>query len=155
MRMHTMIGARWQRRTTGWLMTLWMMAMAGLPALAQTPPDRCTDPDASLSQGNDLYCLTLTPKPELIGATGHVEMGRVPSPFGIAVAPDGRHRHTLTFTLDGLPDPATLGPYTTYVAWAMPPVLDPVVKLGEVSNGRHRLGEVAFNKFIEIGRAHV
>ena len=47
-----------------------------------------------------------------------------------------------------LPDPSSLGPYTTYVAWATPLALDPVVKLGEVTNGLNNLGEVAFNKYL-------
>jgi FtsP/CotA-like multicopper oxidase with cupredoxin domain len=38
----------------------------------------------------------------------------------------------------------------TYVAWATPPVFDPVVKLGEVRNGRNDLGEIAFNKYLVL-----
>ena len=48
----------------------------------------------------------------------------------------------------GLPDAATLGPYSSYVAWATTPLLDPVVRLGGVSNGRNSLGRVRFNKFL-------
>ena len=33
------------------------------------------------------------------------------------------------------------------MAWATTPLLDPVVRLGGVSNGRNSLGRVRFNKF--------
>ena len=72
------------------------------------------------------------------------------SPFGVTVTAEGRHRHELTAWIAGLPAPATLGPYTTYVAWATPLVLDPVLRLGEVGNGLNELGEVAFNKYMVL-----
>jgi len=34
------------------------------------------------------------------------------------------------------------------VAWATTPLLDPVVRLDGVSNGRNSLGRVGFNKFL-------
>ena len=58
----------------------------------------------------------------------------------------GEHLYDVRFDLQGLPDPASLGPYTTYVAWATTPQLHPVVKLGDVRNGIVTLGRVAFDR---------
>ncbi len=94
-----------------------------------------------------LHCVQLFPTAEFAGASGRVELGRVPGPFGVSVSRDGHHRYELTFVVDGLPDASTLGASATYVAWVTNPLLDPVVKLGEVGNGRLRLGRVVLNKF--------
>lgn len=51
-------------------------------------------------------------------------------------------------TLSGLPEPASLGPYTAYVAWIGPLALDPMRKLGTVRNGETSLGETDLDKFI-------
>jgi suppressor of ftsI len=99
---------------------------------------------------DDLYCIELFPAAGIDDASGRVELGRVPSPFGIAVTQDGHHRYQLVFHLDGLPDPASLGPYTTYVAWAATPTLDPVLKLGVVNDGRTVAGRVAFDQFLVL-----
>ncbi len=99
---------------------------------------------------SDLYCIDLLSTQRGGDATGVVQLSRPWSPFGVTVTAEGRHRNELTAWIAGLPDPATLGPYTTYVAWATPLLLDPVVKLGEVGNGRTDLGEVAFNKYLVL-----
>ena len=98
----------------------------------------------------DPHCFELVPKPELRGASGIVRMERVPTPFGVAVTPEGHHRYNLTVTLAGLPDPASLGPYTTYVAWVTTPRLTPMVKLGAMRNGAVPLGEAHFNRFLVL-----
>ena len=56
--------------------------------------------------------------------------------------------YDVLFDLQGLPDPASLGPYTTYVAWATTPQLNPVVKLGTVGNGSATLGRVSFDRIL-------
>ena len=66
----------------------------------------------------------------------------VVTPFGVAVDSAGRPRARLTLTIDGLPRPATLGAFTTYVAWAYTLTMDREHKLGEVRNGRTALGEI-------------
>ena len=104
---------------------------------------------------SDLFCIDLFSTASAVDGVGVVALTRPWSPFGVTVTPEGRHRHTLTAWIGGLPDPAALGPYTTYVAWATPLVLDPVVRLGEVGNGRNELGEVAFNKYIVLVTAEV
>jgi FtsP/CotA-like multicopper oxidase with cupredoxin domain len=97
---------------------------------------------------SDLYCIDLFATTGGGDAAGVIELHRPWSPFGVTVTPEGRHRHELVAWLARLPDPSTLGPYTAYVAWATPLSLDPVIKLGEVRDGRNELGEVSFNKYL-------
>ncbi len=97
---------------------------------------------------SDLYCIDLLPTAAAAGARGVVELGRIPSPFGVTVTPAGHHVSELTAWVAGLPDPTDLGPYRAYVAWATPLVLDPIIKLGPVENGRNALGQVSFNKYL-------
>ncbi len=99
---------------------------------------------------SDLHCIDLVPAPRAGQATGVIAIGRPWSPFGVTVTPNGQHRHTLTAWITELPDPATLGPYTTYIAWATPLTLDPVINLGEVRDGMNELGEVAFNSYLVL-----
>ena len=101
----------------------------------------------SQNQMSDLYCIPLSPTPELRGASGYAAMLPVMSPYGVDVDLQGHHRYHLEFAINGLPDPRELGNYTSYVAWATTPQFDPVVKLGVVTNGVALVGEVAFNMF--------
>ena len=57
------------------------------------------------------------------------------SPFGVAVTADGAPATTSSSTLTGLPEPATLGAYTAYVAWAATTDLSHWHRLGAVTNG--------------------
>ena len=67
---------------------------------------------------------------------------------------DGNQRYRVDLEIEGLPEPASLGDFRTYVAWATTPVMDPVVRLGEVGNGVFpNLGPVAFDKFVILGSA--
>jgi FtsP/CotA-like multicopper oxidase with cupredoxin domain len=96
----------------------------------------------------DLYCIELVPRPDLFAvAAGVVQLAPAPSPFGTAVTRDGHHRFRTTLFIEGLPDPASLGAFTTYIAWAAPPNLAPLTRLGVVRNGRIETGEIALNKF--------
>ena len=96
----------------------------------------------------DLFCIELFGTARASGALGVAEINRPPSPFGVSISPDGQHLHDVTAWIDGLPDPGTLGDFSTYVAWATPLELDPVVRLGEVGNGKNELGVIAFNKYL-------
>jgi len=109
-------------------------------------PER--DGSSSTRPASDLNCIDLFSTTRGGDAAGVIELRRPWSPYGVTVTPDGRHRHELVAWLARLPEPSSLGPYTTYVAWATPLALDPVVRLGEVENGRNELGEVAFNKYL-------
>ncbi|MDX1396684.1 MAG: multicopper oxidase family protein [Gemmatimonadota bacterium] len=97
---------------------------------------------------SDLHCIDLYPTGQGGMASGVIELVRETGPFGVTVTPAGHHVVELTAWLSGLPAPGTLGDFTAYVAWATPLTLDPVVRLGEVANGRNRLGPVAFNKYL-------
>jgi hypothetical protein len=123
------------------------LAVAVTPAAAQQRP--CDAPTA-LGPSRDLYCIELVPAPRMDGTSGLVELGQVPGPFTVAVTPDGRPRHRLIVSLSGLPAPGSLGKFRTYVAWAAPPAMHPIQRLGEVANGRADLGVVDLEKFVVL-----
>ena len=105
----------------------------------------------------DLYCIDLLAAPfdELDSARGTARLADARSPFGVAVTPEGRHRYVLTVDVAGLPKPAALGPYTTFIAWATTPTLSPMIRLGPVTPGRPAQGEVALDKFLVLVSAEV
>ena len=125
------------------------IALLRLAASLAAGPGFCTDSTIA-GPSRDLYCLPLVPVPGLAGVSAMVELAQAATPFGVAVTADGAQVHELVLDARGLPDPASLGPYTTYVAWAMPPGLEPVQRLGTVTNGRVRLGRVALDKFLVL-----
>ncbi|MGH7550401.1 MAG: multicopper oxidase family protein [Gemmatimonadota bacterium] len=96
----------------------------------------------------DLHCIELLPSARAPDASGIVRMTPAPSPFGVSVDVRGVHRWSLALEAEGLPDPESLGPYGTFVAWATTPLLRPVIRLGEVGDGRMELGPVALDKFL-------
>jgi FtsP/CotA-like multicopper oxidase with cupredoxin domain len=116
----------------------------------QTPVELCgrDSVDQRLGPSRSLYCIDLIPVPDFREASGTVELHHAPSPFTVSVDAEGHHLYELVFDLRRLPDPRSLGPYSTYVAWVTTPTLSPEVKLGEVRAGRTRLGVVGFNKFV-------
>ena len=120
-----------------------------LAALIQST-DVCTRERTAtaLTPAADLYCIDLVPIPDLTHIAGAVELRRVPSLFGAAVTADGKHLWDLRLTLAGLPDPRTLGEYSTYVAWVTTPTLDSMRRLGVVRNGRTDLGRVGLNTML-------
>ena len=96
----------------------------------------------------DLYCIELLPADGIDRASGAAWLLPPASPFGIAVSAAGEPQNDVRFDLRDLPDPSALGPYTAYVAWATPPQLSPVVKLGTVRNGTMRVGRISFDRFL-------
>lgn len=131
------------------LVTAALPVNAGLGAreAGPVPQAPCASFDATVVSTADLRCMELLPTRAAGDARGVVELGRVRTPFGVAVTPDGVHRYEITVVLEGLADETAHGA-VEYVAWATTPVLDPVVRLGRVDNGVNRLGEVAFNQFL-------
>ncbi len=76
-------------------------------------------------------------------------MRRVPSsPFTVSVDREGHALYQLAMTLTNLPTPRSLGPYSTYVAWATSPSVTDPIKLGEVRNGLNIAGIIGLNRFI-------
>ncbi len=116
-----------------------LASIAGNPSRTGTRQDR---------PASDLLCIDLFSTANGGNAVGVIELTRPWSPFGVTVTPEGHHRHQLRSWISGLPNPSSIGPYQTYIAWATPLELDPVIKLGPVSNGENNLGEVSFNKFM-------
>ncbi len=83
-------------------------------------------------------------------AVGHARLISAPSPFGIAVTADGHVLYDVQVETSGLPDPATLGAYTTYVAWAATTDLKVWERLGPIANGKSTVGHVDLNKFLLV-----
>src|SRR5439155_11215324 len=108
----------------------------------------CDGPARPLAPSRDLYCIELIAAPRIVGASGRVELLMRPGPFTVDVTASGVLRFSPVITLEGLPAPASLGPYSTYVAWVATPVMDPVLPLGEVRNGRAQLPEIDLDKFV-------
>ena len=124
-----------------------LFAVAAAPsASAQRPCDR----QAALGPSRDLYCIELIAAPGIEGAAGVVELGQVAGPFTVAVTPEGRPKHNLILALERIPPAETLGRYRTYVAWAAPPAMHPMRRLGEVKAGRNDLGVVDLEKFFVL-----
>ena len=138
----------WALLVIGGSIVLSDIARAQRPAAAGAT-DVCARDRSRLVPAADLYCIDLVPAPDF-AATGAVELRRVPSPFGAAITRDGRHTWDLRLTFAGLPDPRTLGDYAAYVAWATTPTLAPMIRLGEVRNGRLDGGRIALNTFLII-----
>ena len=114
-------------------------------------PVRCPALDPRGPEADpDLYCIELVHAPDFPGVSGYVELTAAPSPFGASVTAGGSHRFDLTLHAAGLPDPAGLGDYRGYVAWAATPRLRPVVNLGRVANGRTALPPVDLDKFLVL-----
>jgi FtsP/CotA-like multicopper oxidase with cupredoxin domain len=109
------------------------------------PASYCQDTAASTAAALD--CMRLIPVPTLPATSGIVAVHQSPSPFDVAVGADGSPRYHLSAIIAGLPDPRSLGDFSTYVAWAYTLTLDSATKLGSVSNGRVDLGEVRFVQF--------
>src|SRR6185503_6062761 len=116
---------------------------------AQTPvASLCDGPGPPLGVSRDLYCIELIAAPRITGVSGRVELLVRPGPFTVDVTASGVLRYSPVITLEGLPAPASLGPYSTYVAWVATPVMDPMRSLGEVRNGRLPLPAIELDKFI-------
>jgi FtsP/CotA-like multicopper oxidase with cupredoxin domain len=125
----------------------WMLLAAVLVASrAQVLAPVCATSDDPAA-ASALNCLTLVSVPDLPAARGTIQMRPVPGPFGVSVTVDGRPRYRLVATIAGLPEARTLGPYSTYVAWAYTLSLDSAVKLGPVRNGVTDLGELTYSQF--------
>ncbi len=83
-------------------------------------------------------------------ASGSARLVYAPSPFGVAVTSDGRSSYNVQITAAGLPDPASLGAFTRYVAWQVTTDLKTWSRLGTVENGIVTLGKLELNKFLLV-----
>lgn len=136
------------RLTSAAALALAAHGSATLSAQSSAPPSPCVSA-ATLARGaDDLYCIDLLPAAGVDAAIGSARLLPASSPFGLAVSPAGESQWDVAFDVTGLPSPGSLGAYTTYVAWATTPQLKPVVRLGEIANGRRVLGRVTFDRFL-------
>ena len=88
--------------------------------------------------------------PKAPDAKGSARLVFAESPFGVAVTADGRASYDVQIDASNLPDPSTLGAYSTYVAWAATTDLTRWVRLGVVTNGRSVVGHAEINKFLLV-----
>ena len=124
------------------------MLFIALLALAQASSP--CDAGTGLRPSRDLYCIELFPAGGVSGPRGVVGLLKAPGPFTVSVTAEGQLRFRPVIDLSDLPPPATYGRYSTYMAWATTPVLDTMIKLGEVRNGRTLLPEVALDRYMII-----
>ena len=96
------------------------------------------------------FDIPLFATPKVPAAQGHARLVYASSPFGIAVTQDGRASYDVQITARDLPDPATLGGYRAYVAWATSTDLSRWVRLGAVHNGTTTVGRAEMNKFLLV-----
>jgi hypothetical protein len=94
---------------------------------------------------NPYYTFPLDPA-RATGASGIVKVSFSDSPFGVAMTPDGHYTYSLDITTSGLPK-LDAG---TYVVWATPPNLNPILRLGPLGSDGRLLAQVDLNKFILI-----
>lgn len=78
-------------------------------------------------------------------ASGTAALEWSPNPYTVSVNRDGSMQYAVTFELAGLPRPSKRG---AIVAWAAPPSMSPLVRLGTVKNGRVTIGPVALDRFL-------
>jgi len=83
-------------------------------------------------------------------ASGSARLIYATSPFGVAVTPIGHARYDVRLTVTGLPDPSTLGEYTTYLAWEVSTDLKRWNPLGRVGNGESTVGTADLDKFLLV-----
>jgi hypothetical protein len=96
------------------------------------------------------FDINLLNTPKSPGAKAHARLVFAQSPFGVAVTADGRAGYDVQIEASGLPDPESLGAYTTYVAWATTTDLSKWYRLGVVTNGKSRVGTIELNKFLLV-----
>ena len=83
-------------------------------------------------------------------AHGHARLVFAESPFGIAVTADGHASYDVRIEASGLVEPAALGAYASYVAWAVSTDLTEWHRLGRVANGTSVVGRAELDKFLLV-----
>jgi hypothetical protein len=96
------------------------------------------------------FDILLFPTATVPAATGSARLVFVESPYGVAVTEDGRASYDVQIIAANLPPPSRLGPYSSFVAWAVTPDLAQWTRLGTVTNGKTSVGPVQLNKFLLV-----
>lgn len=120
-----------------------------LPALLLAAPpvetaSSCSDPEPPDYYAFPLVTTKNVPGTALARGTGSVTFA--PSPFAVAVAPDGSYHYRVRVSVERLKAP-TRG---VYVGWVATSELDTVERLGVLDPVAGVEGEVAWNKFLVI-----
>ena len=105
---------------------------------------------ASVALAVSPFTIKLLPGAKAPGSSGSARLLYAASPFGVALTADGHEVYDIRVSAVNLPPPATLGAYTTYLAWAASPDLARWVRLGEVANGTRTVGPVHLDKFLLV-----
>ena len=96
------------------------------------------------------FDIALFSTPAAPTASGKARLVFASSPFGVAVTADGVASYDVQLELAGLPEPASLGAFRAYVAWATSPDLKQWKRLGSVGNGTSTVGQAELNKFLLV-----
>jgi hypothetical protein len=129
-------------KTSFFLMILLLLAA---PVRAGEPvPGACVVSDPPSYYAIDLVTTKKVPGARMAKGTGQVTYS--PSPFGIALTPDGQYLYDLDISVERL-KPALKG---VYVAWVSTPNLDQVERIGVLDENMQVQGKVGWNKFIVI-----
>ena len=110
----------------------------------------CDGAQQAHEPSRDLYCIELFPATGMEHASGRVALGLDAGPFTVAVTAEGALRYAPTITMEGLPAPSSLGPYSAYVVWVATPGMDRVRRLGVATAGSTRLDVIDFDKFVVL-----
>jgi len=96
------------------------------------------------------YDIALFNTPKSPTAHGQARLVFAQSPFGVAVMADGRASYDIEIEASGLPEPSSLGAFTTYVAWTTSTDLSEWNRLGVIKNGTNTVGRAELNKFLLV-----
>jgi len=127
--------------------TLILLLHAAVAAAQGALCDRASTIQGELRPSRDLYCIDLTATERGGTASGVVALEYIPGPFTVPVTVDGHYRYAPRITLRGLPR-APAG--ASYVAWAASPTMDVIQRLGPVTNGVNRAGEITLDRFLVL-----
>jgi len=127
--------------------TLILLLHAAVAAAQGPLCDPASTIQGELRPSRDLYCIDLTATERGGTASGVVALEYIPGPFTVPVTVDGHYRYAPRTTLRGLPR-APAG--ASYVAWAASPTMDVIQRLGPVTNGVNRAGEITLDRFLVL-----
>lgn len=128
--------------------TIPFLALVLLPLTAEGQATACSDSLLAGRPSGNLYCIRLLPTAHAEEATGSAALEWDRGPYTVSVNRDGAMQYNVTFDLQGLPTPASRR--GAFVAWAAPPTMSPMVRLGTVRNGRSTVGPVALDRFLIV-----
>lgn len=122
-------------------------ALGAPPAVASAghTPLRACAPDPDPPEYYAIPLVTTKNVPGTAYTRGTADVTFAPSPFGIAVSPDGSYAYDVHVAIPDLREPGQ----GRYVAWVTTTQVDQIRRLGELENGRIT-GRVDWNKFLVV-----